>query len=237
MSEAIPLRRPPRRLTGEGSAARQVQAVLRQAIITLELLPGARLSEQEIADRYGVSRQPVREALIGLTGAQLVEVQAQRGTVVTRLSMDRMMQARFVREAVEIAVIRRACARFAPASRAKADELLAVQSRVALRGDHGAFQRHDERFHAVLADGAGCVLAWRAIRDVKTHMDRVCSLTLSDAEAMQALVRQHEAILDAVDRRDPDRAEAAMRHHLTEIVRALPDLERLRPELFEPREA
>ena len=139
MVDAIPLRTAgPRtsqsRLRGEGSAARRVEAALRQAIISLELLPGTRLSEQEIADRYGVSRQPVREALIALTGAGLVEVQAQRGTAVTLLSLDRMLQARFVREAVEIAVIRRACEHFTPPSRGEADELQAILSRVRIAG-------------------------------------------------------------------------------------------------------
>lgn len=220
-------------MLGDGSAAKRVESALRQAIITLELLPGTRLLEQEIADRYGVSRQPVREALIWLAGAQLVEVQAQRGTVVTRLSVDRMLQARFVRETLETAVIRRGCAGFQTAARIELDDLLVLQSRVALRGDHVAFQRHDESFHAVLAEGASCPLAWHAIKDVKTHMDRVCSLTLLDAPAMQALVCQHEEIVEALDAHDADRAEAAMRHHLTEIVRALPDVVRMRPDLFE----
>ena len=88
----------------------------------------------------------------------------------------------------------------------------------------------------MLAEGAGCALAWHAIKDVKTHMDRVCSLTLATPAAMQTLVRQHDEILSAVDARDPARAEAAMRHHLTEIVRVIPELELLRPELFEPRD-
>ncbi len=132
-------------------------------------------------------------------------------------------------------MIRRACERFDAAARAEADELLAIQSCAAARGDHAAFQRHDERFHAVLAEGAGLPLAWRAIKDVKTHMDRICSLTLADAAAMVLLVQQHAAILAAVDARDPNRGEAAMRHHLTEILRALPEVELQKPDLFEPR--
>lgn len=222
----------PAALPGDGPVARRVEVALRQAILALELLPGARLSEQEIADRYGVSRQPVREAMIALAAAQLVEVQPQRGTAVTRLSRSRMLQARFVREAIETAVVRRACAGFAVGARAEIDELLALQARVAARNDHAAFQQHDQRFHAVLAEGADCELAWRAIRDVKLHMDRVCTLTLHSVSSMEALVRQHEQIVAAIDRRDPGRAEAAMRRHLTEIMRVLPQIERDRPELF-----
>src|SRR5690606_18330416 len=66
------------------SSAFQVERDLREAIIRLELLPGTRLSEQEIADRLGVSRQPVREALIALAKSKLVEVRSKRGTYVVK---------------------------------------------------------------------------------------------------------------------------------------------------------
>ena len=106
-------------LTG-ASAAGRVEAELRRAIIALELPPGTRLSEQEIALKYGVSRQPVREALIALARTRLVDVQPQRGTVVVKFSVRKMMEARFVREAVEVAIVRQACLSFAAQSRAKA---------------------------------------------------------------------------------------------------------------------
>src|SRR5689334_226075 len=103
----------------EGSAAKRVELALRDAILSMRLLPGARLPEQELAQSCGVSRQPVREAIIALAAVGLVEVQPQRGTIVTRLSVRKMMQARFVREAIEVAVVRKACERFQPDARAK----------------------------------------------------------------------------------------------------------------------
>ena len=216
-----------------GSVARRLEAELRRAIVALELPPGARLSEQEIADRHGVSRQPVREALIALAKTRLVEVMPQRGTVVVKISVRRMMEARFVREAIEVAVARRACEGFEPASRARLDELLDLQERAARHGDHTLFQRYDEAFHLGLAQGAGCPLAWDAVQDLKAHMDRACQLTLPGADAMLPLVAQHQAIVAAIDERDAERAADAMRHHLTEILRALPRLEGEHPELFE----
>lgn len=215
-----------------GSAAQRIESELRRAIVALELLPGARLSEEAIAARHGVSRQPVREALISLAKTRLVEVIPQRGTRVARISVAKMMEARFVREAIETAVVRRACEVFDAPTRLRIDDLLDLQTKVAERNDHIAFQRYDELFHIALTEGAGCPLAWQAVADIKAHMDRVCQLTLPGAAAMLPLVEQHREIMAAIDARDADAAATAMHHHLTEILRAITRLETEHAELF-----
>jgi GntR family transcriptional regulator, rspAB operon transcriptional repressor len=90
--------------------ARRVFRELRNAIVTMGIRPGQALSEQEIATRLGVSRQPVREAFIKLSEAGLLTIRPQRGTFIVKISMKQVFDARFVREAVELAVVRRACA-------------------------------------------------------------------------------------------------------------------------------
>lgn len=217
---------------GHGSAAQRIESELRRRIIALELPPGSRLSEQDIAEHHGVSRQPVREALIGLARTRLVEIQPQRGTTVVKISVRKMMEARFVREAIETAVVRRACSSFDRQSRERIGDLLEMQEQAARRDDHAAFQRYDELFHVALAEGAGCPLAWEAVQDIKAHMDRVCQLTLPGPEAMLPLIDQHRSIMAAIDARDEDAAAEAMRRHLTEILRALPRIEVEHPELF-----
>jgi len=214
------------------SAAQRIEVELRRAIVAMELLPGARLSEETIAARHGVSRQPVREALIALSRTRLVEVIPQRGTRVAKISVAKMAEARFVREAIETAVVRRACEGFDAKTRLRIDDLLDLQTKVADRNDHIAFQRYDELFHIALTEGAGCPLAWQAIADIKAHMDRVCQLTLPGTASMLPLVEQHRAIMAAIDARDGDAAAAAMHHHLTEILRALTRLEAEHAELF-----
>ncbi|MBN9063339.1 MAG: GntR family transcriptional regulator [Rhizobiales bacterium 65-9] len=222
-----------RRNDAPESAAHQIELALRRAIVTLELSPGMRLSESEVALRYNVSRQPAREALIALAKIGLVRVLPQRGTVVVKLSARQMTQVRFTREALETAIVRRACERFDPLIRLAIDPIMAAQREAARAADHIAFQQHDERLHAAFAAGADADLAWQAVIDVKCHMDRVCHLTLTDAQAMEGLIAQHEAIIAAIDARDADAAEAAMRHHLTEIQRALPRALAEHADLFE----
>jgi GntR family transcriptional regulator, rspAB operon transcriptional repressor len=219
--------------TPSSSATRRVERELRRAIIDLELPPGTRLSEQDLASRLGVSRQPVREALIGLAKTRLVEILPQRGTSVVKISVAKMMEARFVREAIEVAVVRRACEAFDREARQRIEHLLDTQQEAATDGDHHSFRRYDEMFHMTLATGAGCPMAWRTVEDIKAHMDRVCLLTLPGPDAMLPLVEQHREVIAAVDAQDPDRAEQAMRHHLSAILRALPQVETEHPELFE----
>lgn len=214
------------------TAAQKIEAELRRAIVTLEFLPGMPLSEKDLADRYGVSRQPVREALIALAKADLVEIRQRRGTRVCRISADRMRQARFVREAIETAVARRACAGFDADVRRRIDRILDAQETHADAREHYPFQREDQAFHAALAEGAGCPTAWEALTDIKAHIDRVCHLTLPMPDTLPHVVTQHRAIMAAIDARDPDAAEAAMRDHLAAILAALPEVERTYGYLF-----
>jgi len=214
------------------TAAQRVEQEIRKSIVTLEFLPGTPLSETELAARYGVSRQPVREALIALSRAELVEIRPRRGTRVVRISADRMRQSRFVRESLEVAVVRHACEGFDGDVRRRIDVILAAQEVHAGAHAHYLFQREDQAFHAALAEGAGFPAAWEALADIKTHLDRACHLTLPVPDTLPRLVVQHRAIVAAIDARDADAAEAAMRVHLGEILKALPEVEKTFGYLF-----
>jgi len=86
---------------------------------------------------------------------------------------------------------------------------------------------------AALAAGADAELAWQAVIDIKCHMDRVCHLTLLDQKTVLGLIDQHETILAAIDGQHADAADRAMRHHLTEVLRSLPNVLADRADLFE----
>lgn len=214
------------------SAAAAIERDLRRSIIELDLLPGTRLSEQDIATRLGVSRQPVREALIRLANSRLIEIRPYRGTVVARISAREMTEALFVRQSVEIAVVARAAQNFDGWQRKRIDSLLAEQELAAAKLDHAAFREHDEAFHIAIANGAGVGIAWTAIADMKAHMDRVCNMTLQSVDDMERRVREHRAIMKAIDAHDVPGAEKAMAMHLGSILDALPELETKHGSLF-----
>ena len=215
------------------TAAARIERELREAIVRLDLLPGTRLSEQEIATRYGASRQPVREALIALAKSGFLETRPNRGTVVVKISVQRMLEARFVREAVEVAVVRRAAAHFDPTTREQIAANIRRQEQCVDSEDHNEFRLLDAKFHYNLARGAACSLAWDAIVDMKAHIDRVCNLTLEKDNNRPLLLDQHKGIIAAIDAHDADAAEAIMHEHMQTILVDLPDIEARYGQLFE----
>lgn len=217
--------------------AQRVMLTLRRAIITMRLRPGEMLSEQEVARQLGVSRQPVRGAFIKLGEAGLLRVLPQRGTLVVKISRAAVEDARFIREALECAVASEAARYMTPAQGAALSDNLARQRKVIRSQDVEAFFALDEEFHRLLAEAARRPSAWHVVEDVKPQMDRVRFLSLPDATPLNVLVKQHAAILDAVKAGSGPRAVTAMRAHLHEILRSLPQLAKRHPELFEDEKA
>ena len=206
-----------------GSIAEQVFRTLRSSIVTMRLTPATALSEQEIAGRLKVSRQPVREAFIKLSEIGLVRVLPQRGTFVVKISAKAVTDARFVREAVECAIARRASEGI---GKAAMDELRAILDATSARrrAIPEAFFVLDEAFHRGLANAAECAYAWKVIEEAKAQMDRVRFLSLPDATPVGHLITQHQAILDAIAAGRAAAAEQAMKDHLREILKSLPRL-------------
>lgn len=212
--------------------ARRVFRELRGAIVAMKFRPGQAISEQDIADQLGVSRQPVREAFIKLSEAGLLSIRPQRGSFIVKISVRQVFDARFVREAVELAVVRRAVAEMKARDIDLLRDNLRAQANAAEDRDHAGFLDLDERFHRDIALHVGCEYAWRVVEETKAQMDRVRYLSMPEATPFSLLITQHHAIVDAIADRDADRAEAAMRQHLQEILTSLPRLATRFPDLF-----
>jgi DNA-binding GntR family transcriptional regulator len=192
------------------------------------------LSEQDLARRFGVSRSPVREAFIKLSQAGLLRVLPQRGTQVVKISKSAVEDARFIREAVECAIVREASLAATPLMIAQLNGHLARQRRAQRAGTTEEFLALDEEFHRLLAETARRPAAWALIEDVKPQMDRVRFLDLAQAAPRHLVVAQHTLIVDAIKAGDPAAAEAAMRQHLGEILRSLSELAAQYPDMFDP---
>lgn len=210
----------------------QVYDQLHSAIIRGEISPGGVLSESEIARQYATSRQPVREAFIKLAEERLVSIQPQRGTFVVKISVADVLDARFVREAIEIAVVREA-ATSAPLSEVQQLRRLLAAQRAVAAGHNAEFLALDEEFHRTIALSVGRAHAWRVIEGIKAQIDRIRYLSLDDATPIPLLIDQHQRIVDAIEAGDPTLAAAAMRSHLREIMLSLPTIASRFPELFE----
>lgn len=205
---------------------------LRLAIVQLQLRPGNLLSEAEVAKQLGVSRQPVREAFIKLAEVGLVEIRPQRGTFVVLISRRDVENARFIREAIELAIVRKA-AESAPAEAiAKLRDIVERQRMASRSGDHAAFLRLDDLLHQSIAQSVDCDHAWRVMENLKAQMDRVRYLSMPLATPLDTLLSQHERVVDAIAAGDADAAEKAMREHMSEILVSLPKIAQAHPDMF-----
>ena len=212
--------------------APQLVSALRQGIVELRLKPGEALSEADIASRFGVSRQPVREAFIKLSEAGLVEIRPSRGTYVMKISARELANARFVREAIECDIANQAGRLAGPADVERLHGLIERQRLACERNDYRSFNDYDEAFHRAIADIIDCDYAWRIVESARVQTDRVRFLSLPTASPMLLLIRQHETIVSRMAAGDPEGTEAAMRRHLREILVALPQIAAAHPDLF-----
>lgn len=194
--------------------------------------PGEALSESEIGARFGVSRQPVREAFIKLSESGLVQVLPSRGTFVVKISVREVLNARFVRSAIECAIVREAALRGGSPMHARLRASIEEQEDAARRNDYSRFNELDETFHREIASSIDCDYAWKIVESARTQTDRVRFLSLPGASPMPMLIEQHRTIAAALESGDPDRAENAMKVHLREILKALPRLTEQFPDLF-----
>jgi DNA-binding GntR family transcriptional regulator len=217
-----------RRRPGRGKA----YYLLREAIVSCELEPGRQLSENELATRLGVSRTPIREALVRLRDDRLVEIVAQLGTFVSCISEEAVADAYFVREALECAAVRGAATRAQKSDVAALSAILARQDDVRAADDYGRWFVLDEEFHNALCDLSGHGVAWSLIRRVSGHLDRVRRLSLPQPRYLDQMLGEHHLILKAIARGDADAAEDAMRHHLRMVLTALPLLRQSHPDYF-----
>lgn len=209
----------------------QLYRILRERIISADLTPGSLISESEVARTYSLSRQPVREAFIKLAEDGLVEVRPQRGTLVRKISTAAVMDARFVREAIEADIVKLVAVRVDDALIKELHDQLLSQQRLP-DNEADQFIELDERFHRTLAEAAGKSYAWKVIEEVKGQMDRVRYLSALHFPKRE-LVAQHNAIVKAIARRDAEAAARAMRAHLRKILTDLPTIAKTRPDLFE----
>ena len=214
------------------TATDQAFETLFDAIVSLRLPPGAKVSETDVAKQLDVSRQPVRDAFFRLSKLGFLSIRPQRATLITKISQRAVLDAVFIRTAVEVECLRTTAQSITPDRIARLHGILEDQRDAFDDADPAPFHRHDDRFHAALCDMAGQAGAWDLIQEQKAHMDRVRFLTLS-RDRRRVVLREHEQVVNALEAGDLTGAEAEMRHHLGDIHNVLPRLRVAHAEYFD----
>lgn len=203
--------------------ADEVFDALQKRILTLELPPETRISETEVAQKMGVSRQPVREAFKRLAKLGFLLIRPQSSTTVTLISEEAVLRARYVRTALEVHTCRTACKTLSEAGLENLAALIEEQKGAIAAEDKDRFHALDDAFHKELCNQTGVDYVWDLIHESKAHMDRIRMLSLTSSSQQTALL-EHIEIHKALTARDPDAAAETMTNHLSRILGLIEDV-------------
>ncbi|WP_320141129.1 GntR family transcriptional regulator [uncultured Cohaesibacter sp.] len=212
------------------SVADSVFDELHRQILTLELQPGAKISESDVAKALGVSRQPVRDAFYRLSKLGFLSMRPQVATTVSLISKKSVEQARFIRCALETKTVVTACEKLTPDDLEALRDLIEQQRKTVVARDAELFHALDDQFHKEICDRCGVDFAWQLIKDNKAHMDRVRFLSLTFA--IDTAFAAHKRILSAIESNDPAAASAEINKHLGEILLIIPRIREEHPDYF-----
>ena len=207
---------------------------LHEDIASMKLLPGTKLSEVEVARRYSVSRQPVRDAFNRLSRMDLLLVRPQRATEVRGFSLSRIEEARFIRLSVELEVLRRACEVWDRSKAAKLQENLVAQKACVASVDPDEMRLLDYDFHRLICELGGCPRAFRTISEQKQKVDRLCILEYErKVSELGSVLKDHQSIAHALKAKSVERVTAAARKHFSHLDETIEYIHATHSDFFE----
>ena len=195
-----------------------VYSVLRDDIINLRLRPGAFFSIRDLCTFYNVGRSPGREALIRLEQEGLVTFLPQRGTMISKLDLERIDNERYIRRSIEENVMRDFVGMFSNTVILRLEEMLREQRALQEEQDQRGFLDADDRFHQVFYQQAGREYCCSVIDKECSNYRRMRLLAqMTDPDAMEKSIDEHAALVDAVSMRDMEKVMSCFYLHLDRI--------------------
>jgi len=205
---------------------------LKNAIVSMKLVPGTPILEKEITERYRISRTPVREAVLRLAEERLIDVVPKSGTFVARIPLSVLREAIVARRALEAVTVRAATDKASESQIMEMRAIIQRQRETAEAGEEAAFHQADDDFHAAIAAAGRLPGIWGMIQQIRIQVERYRRLTLPQPGRMLMIVGEHSAVLDAIARRDPDAAVADMVLHLNKLKLDIAVFRDLWPDYF-----
>lgn len=187
--------------------------VIKENIIHLDLEPGSQVSENELSAELGLSRTPVREALIELSKVKIIDIQPQKRSVVCLIDYDLVEESRFMRNVLECAAAGLVCEMAGPDDVERLRENIRLQKFYLSSFYPENLMALDNEFHQTLFKIARKSQVFSLMQNISIHFDRVRGIALSTVKDLK-IVQDHEDITDAIARRDPAAAKELMELHL-----------------------
>lgn len=219
---------------GAYSKAEAVYAELKEAILSGALDPGCPIDKAGLCEKLGVSRFPVSAAVSRLAYDQLVDVAPQHGSFVSRISLNDVRQRLFIRGALEAEIAAEAARRMSREDRSALAANMREAAAATEADDRGAFYALDVAFHQILTNSLGMARAGEVLDSLRVHLERARRLLMSPPGRLRDVLREHGAIVKAVEAGDPQAAREAMKRHINMTGALLETIARQRPDMFLP---
>lgn len=187
---------------------------IKENIISMDLEPGASISENEIANFLGVSRTPVRESIQELSKAAVIEIYPQRGSYVTLIDPDLVEEARFLRKVLDTAVIEEACDLATDADILAMEENVSLQEFYLQNAATDKIYILDNEFHRLIYSAAKKDTIHAMRSNIMLHFDRVRALSMMTVKDTK-IVNDHRQMLDAIKNKDKETAKQLVEKHMS----------------------
>ena len=197
-----------------GHARGGIVEQLETLVLSGELLPGARLDERALAQKFDVSRTPVREALRQLASSGLIELRPNRGAFVAEVTPERLEEMFVAMAEMEATCARLAAMSMTPIERRGLQRLHEKMGAMAESGDVDGFRAANETFHALIYAGAHNSLLEEATAALRRRVAAYRRAQFRNAGRLPRSHAEHEAVVKAVLAGEPARAHAAMLMHV-----------------------
>jgi DNA-binding GntR family transcriptional regulator len=199
--------------TGPGSRADVIVAAVTEEIIAGTRAPGSHLNEQELAERFKVSRTPVREALRQLSSAGLADINARRGAFVARIPIERLIQMFEVMSELEAASARLAARRMTAAEKAVLAKTHSSYEKYVTAADVSEYFDASNEFHRLVYAGAKNDVLQEMAQALYSRLAPYRRRQLALSRRTQKSYSEHGKVLSAIQAGDAQAAEEAMRGH------------------------
>ncbi|MDF2612441.1 MAG: GntR family transcriptional regulator [Clostridia bacterium] len=210
-----------------------VYSSLRNNIIELNIKPGEMISIKDICTQLNVSRSPVRDALIKLEKEGLITSMPQRGTMISKIDLNRVSEERYLRECLEEKTMMLFLKCHKPEDIDRLKEIVKKQKESIADEDYRKSLQYDDEFHKIFFDATNKKLCWQTLQSTSGHYRRIRLLTMGDKNIVGSVIQQHEDIIECIVLQDAKRLEKLLRLHLTKLDTEELDLLEKYPELFE----
>ena len=199
------------------TASEEIYQTLRSEILSMRLKPGEELNLQLLSEQLQVSRSPVRDALMKLSGDNLVDIFPQKGTRVSPIDLKQVEEERFLRKSLEESAVRKFIHSYTEDHIAQMEESILHQEKAMQKGDFIEFLEADNAFHGVIFSGINMCRIWNIILGQSGNHHRIRLLSFSEKNVLGNIIEQHQGMVGALRFKDLNEVLSLEDKHLSKL--------------------